>query len=56
MTLAIEGVRAYSEGGGEGASCEGGGEEGLPAGARHLLEILNCPVNVFVICLFEVQY
>ena len=57
-----------SEGRGEGG-CEGGWDEGgsegrreegvcppLPAGARRLLEIVNCPVNVFVICLFEVQY
>ena len=63
-----EGTGEVCEGRGEGASCEGRREEGgseerrdegvspaLP-GARRLLEIVNCPVNVFVICLFEVQY
>ena len=62
MTVAEEGVRegADFEGGGDEGGSEGRREEGvcppLPAGARRLLEIVNCPVNVFVICLFEVQY
>ena len=58
LNVAEEGVGEVedSEEGDSVAGEEGGtGFPSLPVGARHLLEIVYAPVNVFVICLFEVQ-